>query len=311
MGHALRVVGKKNINHFVGQGPDPKSYLDLLRAKLIELKNTGHDTPEKIAAGLNESNVRTACGEEWTTKLAAHLWRLTLKTEPPQAPKPRVPLRPNGGDKVKVHLGRFDRPHPSQSRVPNIDTLLKSVLEMSAIETVALWRNALKTIATPSMKDRHPSARLLVRAVQDEWERREQKLNADEDGFPWPSTRAVGRPGTLVAENWLAEGLLKFMGYAVGSTAGEPDAVRHQLLAAIFDGPVPPVFPRDYMRKWSRPGTPARLRQLAETLAAFVRNGKRRDAMASAVEDWEADLDFLFHEFYRGKFGFGWPRTRV
>jgi len=29
------------------------------------------------------------------------------------------------------------------------------------------------------------------------------------------------------------------------------------------------------------------------------------------VEDWEEDLDFLFHEFYRGRFGFAWPRVQI
>jgi len=111
---------------------------------------------------------------------------------------------------------------------------------------------------------------------------------------------------------WLPEGLLKFVGYTVGDTAGEDDSTRKQMLAAVFDGPIPPVFPREYMLKWARPGTPARLRQLAETLAAFARNAKRREAdMSRAVEDWEADLNFLFHKYYRGRFGFDWPRTRV
>lgn len=183
---------------------------------------------------------------------------------------------------------------------------------MSALETVALWRNALHALADPGKSARHQAARIVLRAVQDEWERRERNLDPNEDGFPWPSTRADGGSGSLKAASWLPEGLLKFVGYTVGDTAGQDDLVRCQLLAAIFDGPIPPVFPRGYMRKWSRPGTPARLRQLAETLAAFARNAKRREAdLSRAVEDWEADLDFLFHKYYRGRFGFDWPRTRV
>ena len=94
---------------------------------------------------------------------------------------------------------------------------------------------------------------------------------------------------------------------------GGKTSVRQRMLTAIFDGPIPPAFPRDYLEKWSRPGTPARLRQLAETLAAFARNAKRRREanMDSAISDWEADLEFLYHNYYRGRFGFVWPLTRT
>jgi hypothetical protein len=183
---------------------------------------------------------------------------------------------------------------------------------MSAWETVQLWCNALVTLADPRKSGRHPAARIVLSAVQDDWETRERNLDPDEDGFPWPSTRAEGGSGNLKATNWLPEGLLKFVGYTVGDTAGQDDVVRQHLLAAIFDGPIPPVFPRDYMQKWARPGTRARLRQLVETLAAFARNAKRRDAnLSKAIDDWETDLDFLFHEYYRGRLGFNWPRTSV
>ena len=183
---------------------------------------------------------------------------------------------------------------------------------MSAWETVQLWRNALLTLADPQKSARHSTATFVLQAVWEEWERRECELDPDEDGFPWPSTRADGGSGNLKATNWLQEGLLKSVGYTVGDTAGLDDVVRQHLLAALFDGPIPPVFPRDYMQKWSRPRTPARLRQLAETLAAFARNAKRRNQdLSKAIGDWEADHDFLFHTYYRGRFGFDWPRTIV
>jgi hypothetical protein len=180
-----------------------------------------------------------------------------------------------------------------QPKVPDVGHIVSAIPYMSALDTVGLWRNALRTLEDATKAVRHAGARVVLCAVQDEWERREARLGLNEDGFPWPSTRADGGSGNLVAENWMREGLLKFMGYSVGETNGREDSVRERMLTAIFDGPIPPAFPRDYMEKWSRPGTPARLRQLAETLAAFARNAKRRREanMDSAISDWEADLE--------------------
>jgi hypothetical protein len=182
---------------------------------------------------------------------------------------------------------------------------------MSAMETVTLWRNALRALSDPTRGLWHAGAKLVLRAVQDEWERRETQLGPGDDGFPWPSTRADGGSGNLVADKWLSEGLLKFMGYVVGGTSGKDEDERQHILSVIFDGPIPPVFPRVYLAEWSRPGTSFRLRKLAETLAAFTRNAKRRREanLDSAIADWEEDLEFLFHKFYRGRFGFGWPGT--
>jgi hypothetical protein len=152
---------------------------------------------------------------------------------------------------------------------------------------------------------------LVLRAVQDEWERRERLLSIGQDGFAWPSTRADGGSGGLKTDSWLQEGMLKFMGYVVGEVNGKHRDERQRLLSVIFDGPLPPVLPRIHMAEWSRPGTPARLKKIAESLAAFARNAKRRrDAnMATAIQDWEEDLEFLFHHYYRGQFNFGWPRS--
>jgi hypothetical protein len=130
------------------------------------------------------------------------------------------------------------------------------------------------------------------------------------DGFPWPSTTADRGSGNLAPDKWLKDGMLSFMGYRVGSTDGKESDERQKILAAIFDGPLPPVLPRRHMAEWSRPGAPARLKKMAETLAAFARNGKRRDVgMKSAIEEWEEDLKYLFHTFYRGRFRFGWPQS--
>jgi hypothetical protein len=44
------------------------------------------------------------------------------------------------------------------------------------------------------------------------------------------------------------------------------------------------------------------------TLAAFIRNAKRHDAVsyATAIDDWESDLAFLHEKYYIHYFNFGY-----
>ena len=118
-------------------------------------------------------------------------------------------------------------------------------------------------------------------------------------GQPEPGGLAEGRDAQL-------------HGLPRGTTNGKDFGERQAILDAIFDGPLPPVFPKVYMSEWSRPGAPARLQKLAETIAALTRNAKRKDSsMMAAIADWEADLEYLFETYYRGRFRFGWPRVSV
>ena len=105
--------------------------------------------------------------------------------------------------------------------------------------------------------------------------------------------------------------MLKCLGYTVGRTNGASKSLRVLILTELFEGPVLPAFPADYIVKWGGPRTPGRLKQLAETLAAFTRNAKRRRnaVMDDAIRDWEADLKFIYDNFYVGHFGFAWPAT--
>jgi hypothetical protein len=195
-------------------------------------------------------------------------------------------------------------------KIPDISAIVASIPEMSAVDTVHVWRNALRTLADPLRAPRHVAAHVVLRAVQEEWERRQARLAIGQDGFPWPSTRAQGGDGTIDATKWLPEGMLKFLGYSVGSVNGKDVHERQKILSAVFDGPLPSVFPKPYMAEWSRPRSATRLRKLAESIAAFARNAKRREdiSLEAAIEDWEDDLEFLHHQYYRGPFAFGWPR---
>ena len=61
-----------------------------------------------------------------------------------------------------------------------------------------------------------------------------------------------------------------------------------------------------------RPRSSVRLKKMAESIATFCRNGKRRArSMELAVVEWEQDLEWLRVTYYVGRFRFEWPSTEV
>ena len=105
--------------------------------------------------------------------------------------------------------------------------------------------------------------------------------------------------------------MLSFLGYHVGETQPTPRDIRWCILEYAFEYHLPPLNDLDYFLKWGSPRTPQRLYRLANTLAAFTRNAKRREGMSftSAIEDWESDLVLLREKYYLNFFRFGWPAT--
>ena len=66
------------------------------------------------------------------------------------------------------------------------------------------------------------------------------------------------------------------------------------------------------MKEWNAPKTPWRLKKIANCLATFAKNAKRRsnsDSFRQAIEDWEDDLAWLKRNFYTGIYDskFVWP----
>jgi hypothetical protein len=67
-----------------------------------------------------------------------------------------------------------------------------------------------------------------------------------------------------------------------------------------------------YMREWGGPRSGERLLKMANSIAAFCRNEKRKSCPSEeAVSDWEDDLDWLRRTYYRGRFRFHWPSVSV
>lgn len=191
---------------------------------------------------------------------------------------------------------------------PVIDKLPK----MKIRQMRKVWENATKILSEEKKRDEHEPAIMVLEAIDQEWQkRRTRPRDKDDDYFDWPSTDAPTGPGKIRTDGWQPDGMLKYMGYHVGQTNGKSTSARHAILSQVFQRALPPVFPDEYLDEWGDPETAGRLRKMAETIAALVRNAKRRSnaSMIGAIRDWEDDLDFLHEKYYIGKFNFAWPGT--
>ena len=182
-------------------------------------------------------------------------------------------------------------------------------MKMGAI--MRLWRNAIEIQLGVRRGASKEDARAVVIAIRQEWDRRRLHGHVADEVFNWPDTDAPIGSGKLSTDGWLQEGLMRYMGYQVSSEAGISEITRRRILEEVFEGALPPVFQPSYLEKWGPPESPMRLQQMAETIAAFARNGKRRKipGMDAPIKAWERDLGFLYDQFYVGKFRFAWPSS--
>jgi hypothetical protein len=166
-------------------------------------------------------------------------------------------------------------------------------------------QNVFRILAKPEHK-RREQALTLRKEISFAW--RDQAIAGK--WFPWPTT--IAAPGTwqLKAVGWRPHGMLGFLGYHVGETKPLPRDIRSCILEYAFEYHLPPLDDLDYYLEWGEPRTAQRLKKLSNTLAALTRNAKRRAAVsyATAIDDWEGDLAFLYERFY-ANFRFGWPAT--
>ncbi|WP_447909501.1 hypothetical protein [Brevundimonas bullata] len=149
---------------------------------------------------------------------------------------------------------------------------------------------------------------LFQQSLAEEWRRRTLAPHQSDASFQWPSTEAsVGHLG-LDIQMGPATGILAALGYRVGQ-AGAPLKQRRQILDFTFTEDLPPIDSAAYMRSWGEPNSGPRLQKLAESLAAFARNAKRREvyALKTAILQWQDDLQYLHDRYYIGHFGFNWP----
>jgi hypothetical protein len=185
--------------------------------------------------------------------------------------------------------------------------IIEKLPMMSPPETLQVWRNALRILA------RDPgnvAAQAVLDAVGREWDRR-----GPVEVFAWPGTHIVIKGGArqFTTEDWEKEGLLRAMGYQVGQGQGGDERFRRLLLCQVFEGPVPAIGSRAYIAGWGQPNSVARLKKMADSIASFVCNAKRKRtaALQVAIEDWEGDLQYLHDRYYRPDLPFGWPDTAI
>lgn len=128
--------------------------------------------------------------------------------------------------------------------------------------------------------------------------------------FRWPTTAIIGDSTSAlrIAHFDYDQGLLKFMGYAVGQKGAYRNR-RQQVLDYVFNERVPKVQSNEYMAEWGEPKSTCRLKKLADSMATFARNARRRRSsdMDHAIAEWEEDLRYLKETYYDRKYQFDWP----
>jgi hypothetical protein len=92
---------------------------------------------------------------------------------------------------------------------------------------------------------------------------------------------------------------------------GLSESERWEILDTVFLRPLLKMDNAAYLNEWGEPNSAKRLQKLAESIAAFTRNAKRRNtgSFSKAIQDWETDLAYLKRAYYKNRFSFQYPRT--
>jgi hypothetical protein len=112
--------------------------------------------------------------------------------------------------------------------------------------------------------------------------------------FSWSTTANPGSQNLPSDAFKYEEGLLRHYGYKVGMN-GLPESERWEILDTIFLRPLLQMDNAAYLSEWGEPKSAKRLQKLAESIAAFTRNAKRRNrgSFSKAIQDWETESLFI------------------
>ncbi|WP_421172045.1 hypothetical protein [Aeromonas sp. 601115] len=127
--------------------------------------------------------------------------------------------------------------------------------------------------------------------------------------FSWPTTAILTSNHSLMEINWPKIGILQAVGYRVGDK-GLFKNERQKILSEVYNSKLPLVESQLYMNEWGTPKSSRRLYKVAYTIAALVRNAKRKTKadMRRAITDWEDDLSWLRSKYYVDMM-WDWPST--
>ena len=201
-------------------------------------------------------------------------------------------------------------PNTAGSEPSGVDRpLINEYWPALAIMTEASWDNpaTLQIILAELLFRSREGAKKLRTKISERF------IELSEESFLWPDTGILPSSEALSGDQfWYQDGLLSFMGYRVGSN-GVSAGNRRDILDYIYCQQIPRVNNAGYMEQWGTAQSSPRLQKMADCLAAFARNAKRRSFvdMSCAIADWEADLEYLRTAFYIGRydFAFAWPLT--
>lgn len=133
--------------------------------------------------------------------------------------------------------------------------------------------------------------------------------------FTWPTTNVVPKANSRDLPNRVfrhERGVLRLYGYRVGQN-GLSKNKRREILDKVFLRPLSSIDNSLQAHEWGQPDSATRLKKLANSLAAFTRNARRRriQNFDQAIQDWEDDLTYLKRKYYDNRFNFQWPRTNI
>jgi hypothetical protein len=213
-----------------------------------------------------------------------------------------------------AETARLQAAEREAERLSTAEMFIRRIESASFAELLTCWRKHLDLVSyinrTGRKKERLELYERLVACVESEWKRRGNLLHSSDEYFDWPTTLAKRGKGEIGDVTWVTEGVLSYLGYRVGEKSALTADQRHAILRRVFNMSLPPIESPAYMDQWGRPGSAIRLQKMANSIASFTRQAKRRTSfdMSDAVSSWERDLIMLHDEYYVGKFGFGWPR---
>ena len=97
------------------------------------------------------------------------------------------------------------------------------------------------------------------------------------EAFLWPKTAVMDAKRAMDTDQfWYEHGLLKFLGYQVGQK-GALKTERWSILDYVYNNDIlPRVHSVEYMDEWGKAKTGRRLKKMADSLATFARNAKRK-----------------------------------
>lgn len=208
---------------------------------------------------------------------------------------------------------------PPKNKTINIkqsqSTNITSIKEENT-DTNSISKSILAIEKSPSIKVKTESAESLTSTTLiiqlssvDMKDSCRTPLTTIKSGFRWPSTIAYEANGSLPEIHWPKIGVLKAVGYSVGSQ-GVLKQQRLEILKNVYEQTLPYVESKSYMIEWGTPKSSTRLKKMAETLASLTKGAKRKKTanMSLAIKDWEHDLAWLKKQYYlEHRYIWVWP----